>query len=326
MARASEEFERRIERIHRLLEEEAVVTWNERIPDPDNPSQPRQIDITIRRDGKLTIVECRLHKERQDVKWIEELIGRRASLRANAAIAVSASGFTDGAQAKAEKFGIILRDLDTLTAEEVRDWGKKRKVKAIFYQFTNNVLEVTLPFIPPKAPMMTDPTGAPFDWSPVFKILMGRLSENRTLDHTQAAVPCMLEVYAQCSFSGIKPSKVILTSMARRIVRDIWTTSVVAYADPLDNKARQALVGNLDFGKSEILEVSDTVSIVVDISEIKIPKSSLFNSVLFDMGRPVQSREFRLIGAPNARIGSETLVEFRFHLLSETPIIPRLGL
>src|SRR5437764_13291010 len=101
MVPPSEQFERRIERIHRLLEQEAVVTWNDRIPDPDNPNQPRQIDITIRPDGKLGMVECRLHKSRQDVKWIEEIIGRRASLRANAAIAVSASGFTDGARAKA---------------------------------------------------------------------------------------------------------------------------------------------------------------------------------------------------------------------------------
>jgi hypothetical protein len=66
-------------------------------------------------------------------------------LRADAVIAVSASGFTEGAEAKATQFGIILRDMDTLTAEEVRDWGKKRKVKAIFYQFTQNVLSVTLP-------------------------------------------------------------------------------------------------------------------------------------------------------------------------------------
>jgi hypothetical protein len=116
MIEKSTAFERRVERIHRLLEgEDAVVTWNERIPDPDNPSQPRQIDVTIRRPDSFTIVECRLHATPQDVKWIEELIGRRASLRADAVIAVSNSGFTQGAESKAAQFGIILRDFNTLT-------------------------------------------------------------------------------------------------------------------------------------------------------------------------------------------------------------------
>jgi hypothetical protein len=71
-------FEHQIERIHQLVEREgSEVTWNDQIPDPDNPAQARQIDITIRRDGHTTLVECRFHKDRQHVKWIEELIGRR---------------------------------------------------------------------------------------------------------------------------------------------------------------------------------------------------------------------------------------------------------
>jgi hypothetical protein len=46
------ELERKVNRIHRLLEVEgSTVTWNEHIPDPDTPDQMRQIDVTIRRDG-----------------------------------------------------------------------------------------------------------------------------------------------------------------------------------------------------------------------------------------------------------------------------------
>lgn len=89
MNKKSVAFEQEIHRLHELVERSgAEVTWNDYIPDPDNPSQPRQIDITVRRDGALTIVECRLQKNRQSVKWIEELIGRRSSLRAASAIAV----------------------------------------------------------------------------------------------------------------------------------------------------------------------------------------------------------------------------------------------
>ena len=71
-------FERQIHRIHELLQcSHDDVTWNDHIPDPDNPTRLRQIDITVRRDGTLTIIECRLSRSRQNVKWIEELIGRR---------------------------------------------------------------------------------------------------------------------------------------------------------------------------------------------------------------------------------------------------------
>src|SRR5437016_5800572 len=119
MTKASTAMEQQVERIKRLLEPQgAEVLWNEKIPDPDNPKQLRQIDVTIRRDGKLTHVECRVHQEPQDVSWIEELIGRRISLGADAVIAVSASGYTEGAILKANAKGIILRELSTLSEDE----------------------------------------------------------------------------------------------------------------------------------------------------------------------------------------------------------------
>ncbi len=95
---SSREDEQQTARILDILKEQgAEVTWNDKIPDPDNPEQPRQIDVTIKRDNLLTIAECRLHGRPQDVKWIEELYGRRVSLRASSVIAVSSSGFTSGA-------------------------------------------------------------------------------------------------------------------------------------------------------------------------------------------------------------------------------------
>jgi len=52
---ASDEFEIMISRTHKLLEgDDATVDWNERIPDPDNPKQGRQIDVLVRKDGQAT--------------------------------------------------------------------------------------------------------------------------------------------------------------------------------------------------------------------------------------------------------------------------------
>ena len=45
------------------------------------------------------------------------------SLNADAVIAVSASGYTKGAVLKAKKFGIILRDMISLSEKEISAWG-----------------------------------------------------------------------------------------------------------------------------------------------------------------------------------------------------------
>lgn len=116
------EFEKQIKRIHDiLLQEYGTTVWNDKIPDPDNPEQNRQIDISVRFNNKLMLIECRHHKKRQDVKWIEELKGRKDSLNADEIIAVSSSGFTEGAIKKANRFGIylcslVIKDINTAKA------------------------------------------------------------------------------------------------------------------------------------------------------------------------------------------------------------------
>lgn len=123
-------FEKLIWRINWLLEPDGTsVKWNAKIPDPDNMDQTRQIDILIDRNNKTVLVECRHHKAPQDVKWIEELIGRQHSLRADEIIGVSSSGFTSGAEKKAKKFNIHLRHLKDLTIQDVLSW----KEEAICY-------------------------------------------------------------------------------------------------------------------------------------------------------------------------------------------------
>jgi hypothetical protein len=125
MSAKSDEFEQIIANVYRmLLADNDSVTWNDTIPDPDNISQSRQIDITINNKGFITHVECRIHRSKQDVKWIEELYGRKISLRANHIIGVSSSGFTSGAIKKAEHFGIELRDTIYLDTEDIKSWGK----------------------------------------------------------------------------------------------------------------------------------------------------------------------------------------------------------
>jgi len=138
MTKISEEFEKQIKRIHDvLIQDSAVVTWNDKIPDPHNPKQSRQIDITIKKENEITHIECRDHKEPQNTKWIEELFGRKVSLQATAMIAVSSSGFTEGAIIKAKALGVYLCDLKNLEAEEILSWGRKTVITFFYYTFSN---------------------------------------------------------------------------------------------------------------------------------------------------------------------------------------------
>src|ERR1039458_7329210 len=136
-----EALERQVHRIHELLvRSHEDVTWDDHIPDPDNPEQLRQIDVTIRRNGELTIIECRLSRRRQDVKWIEELIGRRKSLGAQEIIGVASAGFTEGAQKKAARYGVRLRDLKQLSDEEIASWGRRVALTIYYYQYSDAAL------------------------------------------------------------------------------------------------------------------------------------------------------------------------------------------
>jgi hypothetical protein len=72
----------------------------------------REVDASIcDRTGRLTTVECRHRRGRQDVTWIEQLATKKKSLGAADTIAVSASGFSNAARQVAKVHGITLKDV-----------------------------------------------------------------------------------------------------------------------------------------------------------------------------------------------------------------------
>lgn len=142
----SQNLERLVARINALIEsEEAEVLWNEKIPDPDNPSELRQIDVLIRKNKLITLIECRDRKRKQDVTWIEEIIGRRQSLGADFAVAVSKSGFTKGAISKAKKFGIVLRDTLDISDSILREWISRTNIIINLFKIENLKFTIKIP-------------------------------------------------------------------------------------------------------------------------------------------------------------------------------------
>jgi Restriction endonuclease len=297
----SDLFEQQIERIHRLLEEsDASVTWNDRVPDPDNPDQARQIDILIELDGKVTHVECRIHKKPQDVKWIEELIGRRASLRVDTIIAVSSSGFTDGAVKKAAQFAIPLRTLQDLTEEEVRVWSLATGAKAIFYEFTDTVISFNLPpltRLPWPAKILTD-DAKPINWRELFKLVMDRVHEDEELDNCTKHLT--IELFAPLLVSGIRPTKMDLSCAIRRVTRELPLDVILKYLAIDDTASSMAHVFKYDQGTIEVLQSSDELAVVYDMTTFVPPANCLFYEILIDAGRTVLWKWFKLVEAHRA--------------------------
>jgi hypothetical protein len=302
----SKAFEQEIHRLHELIDGcGAEVTWNDHIPDPDNARQPRQIDITIKREGALAIVECRIHRNRQGVKWIEELIGRRASLRAAAAIAVSASGFTRGAINKAKSFGIFLRDLKELTPREIESWGCQIKMTVYYYQFAN--LELSLLFEPHSiAKLDSNRLAAELQAFPgrqsLFNAATNQLDELKLLtDEERRRNSAEFRVkgeFQNFSLCGEPVLGVELTGSARLLEMEISLPSVLAYGEPGQDPGNRAVVrqkatsGNTGF----IVHEGYRIATIVDLSSIDLPLNCQFRYVRTTASKTMDVDSFEILG------------------------------
>lgn len=282
--KASDAFERQIHRIHELLENSgAVVTWNDRIPDPDNPKQKRQVDITIRRGQHLTLVECRLHGAPQDVTWIEELIGRRQSLGADAVLAASSSGFTSGAIAKAHSYDVATRDLLELTDDEVRSWSRSVALTLFFYQYSD--LEISVVFKKESLPRL-DSRLLTADLA-AFPGLQG-LFNSAAESMGQELRPCAEHVGRVANFglrltlegfrlSGEPVVEVIFEGMAHLVAHKIDSSVVRAYGAPgLGPRDRETTVEHFPLGDTSVVHDANRVAVFLDISQLEMPPFCLF--------------------------------------------------
>jgi len=268
-------FEQQIHRIYELLEGPgAEVTWDDHVPDPDNPPRLRQIDVTVRRDGKLTFVECRDHQSRQDVTWIEELEGRRASLGADTIIAVSSSGFTDGALQKARRFGIIPRDLRELTDFEIKAWGGQVAVTLYFYQYSD--LELALCFRSESVPRLNiDVVKAELKSSSAMQSLFNAAAEQlgtlNFLGEEHAGRTVKFGIRLQLlgfQLSGESVIEVEFRGNACLISKEVVSRAILAYGEP-DESLRETTVETFCLGKTSIIHDANRISVFLDISEVE---------------------------------------------------------
>jgi hypothetical protein len=276
----SESLEQQIHRIHELLERSPQdVTWNDHIPDPDNPEQLRQIDITIRRNGIFTIIECRLSKPAQNVKWIEELIGRRQSLGADTIIAVASAGFTTGAKRKAARYGVLLRDLRELSIEEITSWGGQITLMLYYYQYSDVTVAIGFP---PQSPDV-DPAALKAELRSHGVLLSLFNAAAEQLDTLQLLAKDGTRNYRfglhvrpeQVELCGERVLEILFEGNGRLVSQPISSTQVLGYGEPTQAaNQRDATVERFKLGETSIVHHGNRIAVEIDLSGVTLPPLS----------------------------------------------------
>lgn len=132
MARRGRELEELVATLEKGLNGTGIkVTSPDKIYDKVT-KRKREIDVSLKGNmgfhDMFAILECRKRKHKDDVTWIEQLAIKRDHTGANLAIAISSSGFTEGARLKADFLGIRLRTVSEIDPQEIMDWFKAEKL------------------------------------------------------------------------------------------------------------------------------------------------------------------------------------------------------
>jgi hypothetical protein len=114
------EFERFVAMVEAgLAHRGALIRCPDRLRDSVT-GRLREVDASLLHpDGTRVILECRLRGRVQDDTWIEQLAVKREKVGAALAVAVSSQGFSASATKTAAHYGILLRRMADVTANEV---------------------------------------------------------------------------------------------------------------------------------------------------------------------------------------------------------------
>lgn len=126
MPKRSNEFQALIKSIYAAMSnvEGGSVTESAMLYEPNE--KPREVDILIEREmygHKLKIaIECRDRSRKDDIEWIDGLIGKYKNLKIDRIVAVSKSGFSSPAIDKARENRIDIRTYEKLLET---DWPRE---------------------------------------------------------------------------------------------------------------------------------------------------------------------------------------------------------
>jgi hypothetical protein len=104
----------------------------------------REVDVSVRfQKGShdfLIVFECRDRTRKNGPDWIEQIVQKTRDLGANKVIAVSSSGFTEGAIEKAKHYDIVIRTIEEISVNDIFDWFQPKSLPIIVNNF--NILGI----------------------------------------------------------------------------------------------------------------------------------------------------------------------------------------
>ncbi len=230
-------------------------------------------------------------------------MGRRQSLAANAAIAVSSSGFTKGALIKAKKYGIVTRELCELTNAEIRAWGRMATLTLFFYQYSE--LELCLLFSADSRSKLNESIlreelksypGIQSLFNAAALQLDGAnllISEEPSCT-LKFGVRCRLEAFHLCGEPVVEVDfrgKACLTS------RQITSPLVLAYGPPGERfDQRAAVIERFELGETAVVHGASNVSILLDVSSMKMSPFCQFRFAKLSGQEEMDVEAFELLG------------------------------
>jgi predicted metal-binding protein len=305
----SKDFEQLVFRIIKILEDEgSAITWNASIPDPDSPDNPRQIDILIEKNDKKTHVECRFRKKPQSSNWVEELYGRKTSLKVDSIIGVSVSGFYKPAIVKARSLGVIIRDFKSITDDEIRSWGNFARVKGHYIQLIKPKFEV---FIPKKSKPITNTEKETKKYMFELEkqnILSGFFSNFAKIAYQEAqkydlgnGAVSPIRVH-QLHFPEIMNvlnrdlSVIRMSSQFRVLVAKMDVAYAGLYGEPKGlSNSHEAMIQNFPAKDWELIKTNNEVNLQLDISSINHPDNCILEKFEFINFKDSKMSKYRIV-------------------------------
>ena len=117
MPKRSNDFQQLIKRIYAAMASDDATVQESVMLKEKHSSSNREVDILIEQSiagHKIKIaVECRDKSRKDDITWIDDVIGKYADLEVDKIVAISRSGFSQPAIEKA-----IEHKIDTITLKQ----------------------------------------------------------------------------------------------------------------------------------------------------------------------------------------------------------------
>lgn len=298
------EFEKQIARILRALEERKVeVKWNDRFPDPDNPSQIRQVDISIRDGHHLTIAECRLHSRAQDVKWIEELYGRKISLNADAIIGVSSSGYTKGAVEKARRLGVFLRHLSELSDVEIANWGRRTKARIAYVKFNHVRICIIADDLLAVRSQASNSLRSLGHEDPVKSALNNSAIKLCNIGAPEG--PFTMQIFFSHTFLGtFQVSEAVLQASWNWVFEDVLLPTVLEFKNSIEADGQPVVVEKNEFSRSEVHHRPNGAFALIDVSTAAPEDCCFLRDVKIIPGAGVAITSLGVLGIGESSVGS----------------------